>query len=292
MRVLVAGASGRLGSLLAQKFHGQGLSVLATGTEDTLNTTVTTPLDITDFHAVRRVVNDFKPDIVINSAAWTDVDGCTRDPEKAIRINSFGAQNLANVAFECGAWILHMSSNEVFSGKTQTPYHEYDVTQAINPYGYSKWLAERAVMAVNPRHMIVRTAWLFAHGGKNFIQSVLGAVRAGKPLRVVTDESANPTYATDLAEALTQLVQLQRAGIYHLVNQGYASRWEFARYLLDASGFQDVPIEKITLAEFGRPSTPPEFSPLNNTIAASCGIQLRSWQAAVDAFLEYEKVHG
>lgn len=245
-------------------------------------------LDITDWAQTRAFVQSAAPDVIIHPAAWTDVDGCAREPEKAIRINGFGAQNVALAAEELGAPILYVSSNEVFNGRSSAPYREYDPTEPINPYGYSKWVGEQAVMHVNPRHYVVRTAWLFAHGGKNFIQSILNAAKAGKELRVVTDEVANPTYNDDLAEAIVRLIETERFGIYHFVNEGACSRYDFARYALDRAGYANTPITPITSKEWQRVSTPPEYAPLENLAGKLTGITLRGWREAVDAFLAKE----
>src|SRR5690606_3585583 len=236
MRILVTGAAGRLGGRLVEILSQQGHEV--TGA-DIVGDQVER-LDISNFQATNDFIIPLRPDVVIHPAAWTDVDGCAREPEKAIAINGFGAQHVALAAAAVGAPIVYVSSNEVFDGRTSRPYREYDVTNPINPYGYSKWVGERAVQHVNPRHYIVPTSWLFAHGGKNFIHAILNAAKAGKPLRVVTNEVANPTYNDDLADALVQLISTQRYGIYHLVNEGSCSRYQFARYFLDKAGFQDV----------------------------------------------------
>jgi len=281
MRILVTGAAGRLG--------GRLMNVLRERSHDATGVDVVggnvTKLDITDFAATRRFIADLKPDLVIHPAAWTDVEGCAREPEKAITINGFGTQHVAVAAASIGAAVLYVSSNEVFDGKLSRPYREYDETSPINPYAYSKWVGEHALLHVNPRHYIVRTSWLFAHGGKNFIQAVLSAAEAGKPLRVVTDEVANPTYNDDLADAIALLIETGRYGIYHLVNEGACSRWTFARYFLDKVGYQNVPIEKIVLGEYPRLSVPPSYSSLDNLAGRHIGIVLRPWQEAVDAFL-------
>jgi dTDP-4-dehydrorhamnose reductase len=231
---------------------------------------------------------NIKPEIVVLTAAWTDVDACAREPEKAIAINGFGAQNVALTAAASNIPILYVSSNEVFDGHSRRPYREYDVANAINPYGYSKWVGERAVLHLNPRHYIVRTSWLFAHGGKNFIQAVLQRAQAGQPLRVVTNEVANPTYNNDLAQAIIALIQTQRYGIYHLVNSGYCSRYQFARYFLDRAGYAETPIEAISTQQWPRPSTPPVYAALENLAGKEIGITLRPWQEAVDEFLVRE----
>ena len=144
------------------------------------------------------MLNETAPEIVLHAAAWTDVDGCARDPGRALAANGLATAHLAALTSSLGIPILYISSNEVFDGALGRPYTEYDRTNPINPYGYSKWYGERAIAQVNPRHYIVRTSWLFAHGGGNFIQAILAAAGAGKALRVVTNEVANPTYATDL----------------------------------------------------------------------------------------------
>lgn len=284
MKILITGAAGRLGSRLVELLRAQGHSV--TGA-DIVGEGVTR-IDITDFVSTRALVTDLRPDVVLHPAAWTDVDGCAREPEKAIRINGLGAQNVALAAAAVGAPILHVSTNEVFDGQRAQPYREYDQTNPINPYAYSKWYGERAVQSVNPQHYIVRTAWLFAHGGRNFIHAILNAAETGKALRVVSDEVANPTYNDDLAEAITRLIMTGRFGVYHLVNEGACSRYEFARYILDRTGFAQTPVQKITSAEWPRPSRPPAYSSLSSLAARQLGIMLRPWQEAVDAFLAKE----
>jgi len=280
MRLLITGAKGRLGSrlveILQDKHNVTGIDI--------------DELDITDSSGVREFVAENQPDLVLHTAAWTDVDGCAREPQKAVKINGFGTQNLAIAAAQVGAGILYVSSNEVFDGAQTKPYQEYDVTHPINPYGYSKWVGERTLGRSNPKHYVVRTSWLFAHGGKNFIQAILNAVEAGKSLRVVTNEVANPTYNDDLADAIAQLIETGRYGVYHLVNEGGCSRWDFARYALDKAGYADTPIAKISATEWQRDSMPPEYSSLVNVAGEMVGVTLRSWQDAVDAFLEKEEL--
>jgi dTDP-4-dehydrorhamnose reductase len=287
MRILVTGAAGRLGGRLAEVLAGGGHSVVGVDVVAS-GAAAWDVVDVTDWAATRAFVQSKQPDLVIHPAAWTDVDGCARDPEQAIRINGFGAQHVALAAAEVGAPILYVSSNEVFSGRTNRPYREYDPTEPINPYGYSKWVGEQAVMRVNPRHYVVRTAWLFAHGGKNFIQSILNAAKAGKPIRVVINEVANPTYNDDLADAIVRLIETERFGIYHFVNEGGCSRYEFARYALDRAGYADTPITPITSQMWQRASTPPEYAPLDNLAGKAVDITLRPWREAVDAFLAKE----
>lgn len=278
MRILITGANGRLGASLVQKLHKRH-EIIQTGK---------TELDITDWAATKRALQRSRPDLVLHPAAWTDVDGCARDPERAVLVNGYGSGHLAMATAAYGGAILYISSNEVFDGKRDTAYREYDPTAPVNPYGYSKWVGEQMVMRHNPHHVIVRTAWLFAHGGKNFVQTILNAAAAGKTLRVVTDEIANPTYTDDLAEAVVNLLETERYGTYHLVNEGACSRYDFARYILDHGGYANTPITPITQSEWERPSLPPLYSPLANHAARSLGITLRDWQSAVTAFMQKE----
>lgn len=284
MRILITGAAGRLGGKLVEVLTTQGHEV--TGA-DIVGDHVER-LDITDFESTCDLITGLQPDVIIHPAAWTDVDGCAREPERAIAINGFGTQHMALGAAATGASLVYVSSNEVFDGHTSRPYREYDVTNPINPYGYSKWVGERAVMHINPRHYIVRTSWLFAHGGKNFIQVMLDAAQAGKNLRVVTNEVANPTYNDDLADAIARLIETGRYGVYHLVNEGACSRYQFARYFLDRVGLTDTPIQPISSHQWPRPSTPPDYAGLTNMAGQHIGITLRPWQEAVDAFLAQE----
>lgn len=277
MRILITGARGRLGATVDAMLTAQGTH--------TVSGVDSAALDITDFSAVKQVIKQTEPDVVIHCAAWTDVDGCAHEPERAIRVNGFGAQNIAVAAHETGAAMVYISSNEVFDGQTNRPYREYDEPNPINPYGYSKWVGERAVMTLNPRHYIVRSSWFFARGGKNFIHTILNAAKAGKTLRVVTDEIANPTFNDDLAEAIVKLIETKRYGVYHFANEGSCSRFDFARYALDCAGMMDVEITPITQDQWPRPSAPPVYSALANLAGLEVGITLRPWQAAVDAFL-------
>ena len=279
MHLLITGAAGRLGSLIAEREAARGHQV--TGVDLPV-------LDITNFEATRTFILRNRPDLIIHAAAWTDVDGCARDPERALRVNGYGTQHVALAAAEAGAELLYVSTNEVFDGQRGEPYHEYDVPSPANPYAYSKWVGEQAVRQSAQRHYVVRTSWLFAHGGRNFVQSILGAAANGKALRVVTDEVANPTYTNDLAEAISALIATGRYGTYHLVNTGFCSRYEFARAVLDCAGYASLPVQPITSREWPRPSTPPPYSPLINSAGPLAGVTLRPWQEALTAFLEHE----
>ncbi|HRE46230.1 MAG TPA: dTDP-4-dehydrorhamnose reductase [Aggregatilineales bacterium] len=283
MQILITGAGGKLARRVEACLTAAGHHTIGIPRAD---------LDITHWNTVREAICAHRPDLVINAAALTNVDHCALYPADAYRVNAVGAQNLALACAEIGAALCQISTNEVFDGAKGSPYYEYDATHPANPYGESKWAAERMIGAALREHYIVRTAWLFAHNGMNFLQKILAAAGAGRPIRVVTDEVANPTYTDDLAAAVAALIETRRYGVYHLVNEGYASRYEFARHILDRFGRAEYPITPITLGDFERPSAPPPFTPLHNVIAASMGIRLRSWQEALSAFVEREGAVG
>ncbi len=284
MRILITGANGRLGKQLVHRLQDRhtimGIDLEAAGT--------TLAVNITDKPAVDQVFDQARPEIVLHCAALTHVDYCADHPDEALEINAFGTQMIALACQRHQAALLYVSTNEVFEGSALRPYLEYDRPNPANAYGYSKWVGEQMVRDLVYKHYIVRTSWLFAHGGKNFIQTILQAAREGKPLRVVTNEVANPTYNDDLAQAIDQLITTECYGIYHLVNEGALSRYMFARQALDLAGYTAVEIEPISRSEFLRASCPPEYSELRNIAAARLGITLRPWYEALVAFLAAE----
>jgi len=275
MRIFITGCKGQLGRAL--------YTALA---EHTLAGCDLPELDVTEREAIGAAIASFAPDVVIHAAAWTDVDGCARDPERAYRINALGTQNVALACAACGAALACVSTNEVFDGTATEPYREWDPPHPTNAYARSKAAAEWFACHLLTRFYVVRTAWLYAAGGRNFPHRIVQLADERGALRVVTDEVGNPTYAPDLAQAMAALIQTGAYGVYHLTNAGHCSRYDFARQILRLSAREHVPIEPITLADFQRASTPPRFAPLANTAAAALGITLRPWQEALEEFLK------
>jgi dTDP-4-dehydrorhamnose reductase len=275
MRIFITGCKGQLGRAL-----------YAALVEHTLAGCDLPELDITDRSAIGAAIADFGPDVVIHTAAWTDVDGCAREPERAYRVNALGTQNVALACAACDAAMVHISTNEVFDGTATEPYREWDPPHPTNPYARSKAAGEWFVRHLLSRFYVARTAWLYASGGRNFPHRILQLADERGTLRVVTDEVGNPTYTPDLATAIAALVQTGAYGVYHLTNAGYCSRYDFAREILRISGREHVPIEPITLDDFQRASTPPRFAPLANIAAAALDIELRPWQEALEEFLK------
>lgn len=274
LRVLITGAKGQLGQALERTL--QNNDIILTDLEE---------MDITDHGAVLSTISEEAPEVVIHCAAYTDVDDCARNPAFAYRINGLGAQNVALACRAHDIPILHISTNEVFAGDRPGGYEEWQPLNPINAYARSKAAAEFHVRHLSPRHYIVRTAWLYAPGGRNFIHTILRHARESGQLRVVTDEVGNPTYVDDLAEAISRLLPTKRYGTYHFINSGACSRWAFANEILRLAGLDSVHNRPILGSEFKRPSTPPRFGALRNVAGAALGIQLRPWQEALADYM-------
>jgi dTDP-4-dehydrorhamnose reductase len=274
MRIFTTGCKGQLGRAL-----GEALS------EHDLAGCDLPELDITQREAIAGAIAEFAPDVVIHAAAWTDVNACALDPERAYLVNALGTQNVALACAASGAELVTISTNEVFDGTGCEPYREWDAHHPINPYGQSKAAGEWFARHLLTRFYIVRTAWLYAPGGRNFPHRIIELADELGALRVVTDEVSNPTYAPDLAVAIASLIRTGAYGVYHLVNAGHCSRYDFAREILRISCREHIPVDPITLDDWERPSTPPRFAPLANTAGAALGIAMRSWQAALQDFL-------
>ena len=272
MRVLITGQKGQLGQALLARLPG------AAGADRP-------EVDITRPESFEAAVDAARPEVILHCAAMTDVDGAARDPALAYRINGLGTQNVAQAAARAGAALAYISTNEVFDGAKSEPYFEFDPAAPINSYGRSKLAGEWFTAHLTSRFYIIRTAWLSAPGGRNFIHRVLQLADERGRLQVVTDEVANPTFAGDLADAIVRLISAGRFGIYHLTNAGYCSRLDYARKILELSGRRQIQLEPITLAQYPRPSTPPRFTALANTAAAALGITLRPWEEALEEFL-------
>lgn len=275
-RVAITGAAGQLGRELVRAFQETGDEVLALGRPE---------FDITRSTDLRRM-SVWSPEIVVNAAAWTDVDGCAREPERAMQVNGYAAGAVAAAAAVAGALIVQISSNEVFDGSRDRPYTEIDAANPINPYGASKLAGERLVAGRNARHLIVRTAWLFGPGGRNFVTKLQSAADRAQlqsvPLRVVSDEWGNPTWAPWLAEVIATSATAQPPGVLHLAGEPPATRMDWARVILDS---RSIRLEPISIDEYVRPSRVPPRAVLSTSLAASRGITPASWLEATKSVM-------
>lgn len=270
MRIVITGHRGQLGTALQNELTGAELLGLDLPEND-----------ITDPPSITEAIVGFRPDVVIHGAAMTNVDGCEREPETAYRINALGTQNIAVACGRCGAAMVHISTNDVFDGRLGRPYYEWDTPSPQSVYARSKAAAEFYVRTLLNRFYIVRTSWLYAREGENFCTKIMRAADKYGELRVVTDEVAMPTYAPDLAEAISQLIRTGHFGIFHFANSGTCSRYEWARRLLELSGRGDIPVEPITADQWQRDAPPPLYAPITNSVGAALGITLRPWEEAL-----------
>jgi dTDP-4-dehydrorhamnose reductase len=270
LRIAITGHKGQLGTALQHTLEGAELLGLDLPEHD-----ITSPFSIS------KAILEFEPDLVIHCAAMTNVDGCEREPELAYRINALGTQNVALACGKSGAAMVHVSTNDIFDGTLGRPYYEWDTPSPKSVYARSKAAAEFYVRTLLSRFYIVRTSWLYARGGENFITKIIRAADKHGRLRVVTDEVAAPTYAPDLAKAISKLIRTEHFGVYHFANSGICSRYEWARKLLELSGRGSIPVEPITADQWQREAPPPLYAPIPNFIGAALGIRLRPWQEAL-----------
>ena len=278
MKVLVVGGRGQLGRAVEQAFLRHGDSVTVWGHNDQ---------EITD-PATAQVVVALQPDLLINCAAWTNVDGAESAPAAAYAANALGPKYLAEGCARCGAAMVQISTNEVFGGDAERIYYEYDQPHPGSVYARSKLAGEIAASRTLAALYVVRVAWLFGPGGNHFAAKMVAAADRHGALRVVNDEVGNPTYTPDMAAALVRLVDTGCYGIYHLTNQGQTSRFGWAQAVLAATGRSHVPLTPISRHEWPRPALPPAHAVLENQAAAALGIVLRPWQAAMVDYLQQE----
>lgn len=272
MKILLTGRDGQVGWELERMLAPLG-EIVATGRAQ---------LDLADPDAIRRVVREAKPQVIVNAAAYTAVDKAESEPDLAMRINGDAPGVLAEEAKRLGGLLVHYSTDYVFDGEKGAPYTEDDQPNPINVYGASKLKGERAIQAVGPQHLILRTSWVYATRGNNFLLTMLRMAREGKPLRVVNDQIGAPTPAHALASATAALVpNRDQSGIFHMTSGGVASWYEFAVEIMETAGLAAKVIPIMT-AEYPRPARRPRDSRLDNSkLSAQLGLALPGWQAGL-----------
>ena len=273
MRVLITGAGGMLGSDVARAAEEAGHEAVSL---------TRAQLDVTDRAAARDAIDGARPDVVINCAAQTNVDGAESEPEQAMAVNGPGAGHVAAAAAEARAWVIHVSTDYVFDGEKSGPYVESDPVGPMSAYGRSKLEGERAVAAAAPEsHTIVRTAWLFGAGGKCFPKTILRAASERPELTVVCDQIGCPTFTGHLAGALVALAERRTPGILHVAGAGHCSWHEFAAAIV-AAGDLDCPVRPISSAEYPLPAR----RPANSVLVSERGApELPDWRAGLAAFM-------
>lgn len=246
-------------------------------------------LDITKREDVIKKVADLKPELVINAAAYTDVDGCETNKELAMNVNGYAVGYIAEACNKINAPLVHISTDYVFDGKKSGGYLEEDKKNPINVYGQSKALGEDLLMKNTKKFFLIRTAWLYGPNGKNFVDTIVRLASERPELSVVTDQIGNPTYTGDLAEKIKEIVEKGIFGIYHVTNSGSCSWFDFAKKILEIKEIR-TPIEPTTSSEFKSTAKRPAYSILINRNLEKYGIsKMRPWQDALKYYLEAEK---
>lgn len=273
MKLLVTGAAGMLGRDVMLAAGNAGHDLVGYGRAE---------LDITDPAALARKFDLERPDVVINCAAWTDVDGAEEAEEAAFAVNGTGAGNVAAAAAEVGASVVYVSSDYVFDGSKGSPYVESDQPAPLSAYGRTKLAGEEATAAANKRHFIVRSAWLFGIGGGNFVETMLRLAADHGEVLVVRDQVGSPTYTWHLAYGVVRLIEGMEYGIHHMAAAGYCSWYEFAREIFEQAKVE-CKVLSGTTDMLGRPAPRPAFSAL--TSQREHAIRLPSWQDGLAGYL-------
>jgi dTDP-4-dehydrorhamnose reductase len=288
MRVLVTGANGMLGIDLCSMLEAAGEEVVRTDVTAREGATAAAwePLDITDTQAVARCLLNHQPDAVVHAAAYTDVDGCERNPDLAYRVNALGTWNLATVCGGHHITLVYISTDFVFDGAKREPYTEFDRPNPLSHYGASKLAGEEFVRQLCRQHFIVRTAWLFGVHGSNFPAKMLEFAKTRSELPVVVDQVGCPTHTRDLAHTLIVLLRSPLYGTYHVTNSGSCSWYEFARATLELAGVRSMEVHPMPAEKWPSPTKRPAYSVLRHYALELQGRNnLRPWKAALAEFL-------
>jgi len=276
MRVLVTGANGQLGSELVRLYAARsGDEVLGIDLPE---------LDITSTESVAHTVSEFKPDVVINCAAWTAVDAAEENEPAAMAVNGEGPEKLAAACRVTGAWLVQISTDYVFSGEAFSPYDEDASPDPQSAYGRTKLAGEMAVQSMLPdAHYIVRTAWLYGHEGSNFVKTMLRLESERETIDVVDDQIGQPTYAADLAAQIVALVDARpAAGTFHGTNSGEVSWHGFTQEIFRQIGANPARVVAVTSEQFVRPAPRPAYSVLGHRRWAEVGLtEMRDWREAI-----------
>ena len=281
MKILITGAYGMLGSDLREVLKDNELII--TGSKD---------LDITKENNVLQFIEDKKPEIVINAAAYTNVDNCETDYDNAYLVNAIGPKNLAVACNKLNIPLIHVSTDYVFDGSKTTPLSEEDKLGPKTAYGKTKLEGEKFVQENTKKYFILRTAWLFGLNGKNFVKTMINLSKKNNVLKVVNDQKGCPTYCYDLAMAIKQLLNSDKYGIYHLTNKGELSWYDFAKKIFELSNIT-INVKPVSTEEFPRPAPRPHYSVLSNQKWINAGFSpMRNYEDALKDYLSLLKSSG
>lgn len=278
MKVLITGANGQLGRELTKQYKEKSnVELILTDVSD---------LDITDIKAVYAFVNINKPEVIINCAAHTAVDKCEAEVDIAYKINTVGPKNLASAAYSIGAEIVQVSTDYVFDGDGDKELTEFDEVNPQTVYGKTKLEGEKFVSMINPKHYIVRTAWLYGDGN-NFVKTMLKLSKTNKTIKVVNDQKGTPTSTVDLARVIIKLVENKNYGLYHCTCKGQCTWYDLTKEIFRIKGI-DTEVIPCTTEEFPRLARRPKYSVLRNyMLELTTGDIMRDWKESLDEYLKF-----
>lgn len=282
MKILVLGSQGMLGKELVSRLPAFARASLSPITVIAANHT---QVDITRGTDTSRFILRERPDVIVNCAAFTNVDACETQRTEAFGVNASGAKNIALAGKETGARLIHISTDFVFDGTKNEPYVETDQPNPVSQYGKSKLEGELAIQEISDAYTIIRTAWLYGHGKKNFVTTIRDIGNRNGSVSVVTDQCGSPTYTADLSHAIWMIISRNLQGIYHVANTGTCSRYEWARKIFELTGDQ-VSVYPLKTGDYKRAATVPQNSSLNCLkYATASGHTMRPWQEALKEYL-------
>ena len=300
MKILFMGHKGMLGSDLLLKLSAEN-EVIGMDKDE---------IDIVSSSECKKAIKEIKPDIVINSAAYTNVDGCETAKEECFAVNAEAVKNIAEACKNKKIRIIHFSTDYVFDGTAHQPYKEDDTCNPINVYGESKLAGEGYLQSLSDNYLLIRTSWLYGIKGKNFVQAILEKAKAKNfiddtmaktkattkepsTLSVVDDQIGSPTYTKDLAAAVALLIEKNAQGIFHVTNRGNCSWHQFAIKILKESGFDKIQVKPMKSNELQRPAMRPAYSILSNQkFIHATGKTLQPWQLALQDYLKSYRSNG
>jgi dTDP-4-dehydrorhamnose reductase len=277
VKILITGSRGQLGQELVETLPERGHEVVALSRSE---------LDVADREAVQRSIEAYSPELVINAAAYTNVDGCETEMDLAYLVNALGPRNLAQACERRGCQLLHVSTNYVFDGESDRPYEPFDPPNPISAYGRTKLAGEEYVKHLLNRWYIVRSAGVYGRG-HNFVRTMLRVATERDVLKVKSDEFISPTYARDLAWGIAEVVESGGYGLYHLTNAGSCSWYEFAREIFRLAGV-GVEVAPIPGSEYPLPAA----RPANGLLSSLGSLELHHWKEALADYLEREAALG
>jgi dTDP-4-dehydrorhamnose reductase len=283
VKILLLGHKGMLGSDLLLKLNVKN-EVFGLDKEE---------IDIVSASECKKAIKEIEPDVVINAAAYTNVDGCETAKDECFAVNAEAVKNIAEVCRDKNIRIIHFSTDYVFDGAAKKPYKEDHQCNPINTYGASKMAGERYLRSLSKNYILIRTAWLYGVNGKNFVQTILGKVKTTKKLTVVDDQEGSPTYTKDLAAAVDLLIEQNAKGIFHITNRGSCSWYQFAVKILQEAGIHGVDITPIKSDQLQRPAKRPAYSVLSmQKFIQTTGKTMQPWQLGLQDYLESSKLQN